>query len=34
MAKQKEKQLKSGKGREWIWHQINRQLKEQGFISA
>jgi putative endonuclease len=30
----REKQLKSGKGREWIWNKINTELKNLGFISA
>ncbi len=30
----REKQLKGGKGREWIWKKIENQLENQGFISA
>ena len=33
-AVQKEKQLKSAKGREWIWDKINTQFYNAGFISA
>ena len=30
----REKNLKSGKGREWIWSRINDQFASNGFISA
>ena len=34
MAAKREKQLKSGKGREWIWGKIRSELSTLGFISA
>ncbi len=30
----REKQLKSGKGREWIWNKIKTDFPDAGFISA
>jgi putative endonuclease len=30
----REKQLKSGKGRAWIWSKINTEFSNTGFISA
>jgi putative endonuclease len=33
-AKKREFDLKSGKGREWIWNKIESDLSMQGFISA
>ena len=33
-AEKREKQLKSGKGREWIWNKINAEFLLTGFISA
>ena len=33
-AKNREKQLKGGKGREWIWNKIKDELDLHGFISA
>jgi putative endonuclease len=33
-AIKRELQLKSGKGREWIWKQIHEKLESTGFISA
>ncbi len=33
-AKNREKQLKGGKGREWIWNKIKAELDLLGFISA
>jgi hypothetical protein len=33
-AEKTEKQLKGGKGREWIWNKIQTQLDLKGFISA
>jgi putative endonuclease len=33
-ASLREKQLKGGKGREWIWDKIKNELPTAGFISA
>ena len=33
-AQKREKQLKTGKGREWIWSTMKQQLDANGFISA
>ncbi|MCI0750260.1 MAG: hypothetical protein L0Y35_00315 [Flammeovirgaceae bacterium] len=33
-ALQREKQLKAGKGREWIRKALSEQFKQMGFISA
>jgi putative endonuclease len=33
-AEKREKQLKGGKGREWIWNKIKKELDSNGFISA
>ena len=33
-AMKREKQLKTGNGRDWIWQKINTQLLVEGFISA
>ncbi|MFN2440964.1 MAG: GIY-YIG nuclease family protein [Chitinophagaceae bacterium] len=33
-VKKREKQLKGGKGRQWIWNKIKTELELQGFISA
>ena len=33
-AMTKEKTMKSGKGREWIWENINQNLILKGYISA
>ncbi len=33
-ARKREKELKSGKGREWIWNKIREELESKGFISA
>ena len=33
-ALKREKELKGGKGREWIWNQIAKELHVEGFISA
>jgi putative endonuclease len=33
-AKKREKQLKGGKGREWIWNKIKTEMNSKGFISA
>jgi hypothetical protein len=30
----REKELKSGKGREWIWEKIKTEFLSKGFISA
>jgi len=30
----RERQLKLGKGREWIWNKINTEFPNAGFISA
>ncbi|HET7118324.1 MAG TPA: GIY-YIG nuclease family protein [Hanamia sp.] len=33
-ALKREKNLKSGKGKEWIWSRINAQFAGNGFIST
>ena len=33
-AKKRERQLKGGQGRAWIWSRIDTEFKSQGFISA
>ncbi|MGH2611791.1 MAG: GIY-YIG nuclease family protein [Rhabdochlamydiaceae bacterium] len=33
-ALKREKQLKSAKGRQWIWQKIKNELPQRGFISA
>jgi putative endonuclease len=33
-AEKRERQLKDGKGREWIWNKIKTELGTAGFISA
>ena len=33
-ALKREKMLKGGKGREWIWNKINNEYTQNGFISA
>jgi putative endonuclease len=33
-AAKREKQLKGGKGREWIWNKIKTELNSKEFISA
>ena len=34
VAKKREKQLKGGRGRAWIWSKINSEYPGSGFISA
>jgi putative endonuclease len=33
-AMQREKKLKQGKGREWVWKKIHAEFRNKGFISA